>query len=121
MRAFFVIMNDKRSDGRAEMPFAKEHHSLHALGLDGLDKAFGERVQIRTPRRKDHRRHTAVASQASKGRGGQRITVDDEVLDTFEEAVADIGDIASDLCHPSLVWLTGDSSDLHRARRQLHD
>ena len=38
------------SDGRAEMPFAQEHQSRQALGLDGLDKAVGERVQIRTPR-----------------------------------------------------------------------
>ena len=38
------------SDGRAEMPFAQEHQSRQALGLDGLDKAVGERVQSRTPR-----------------------------------------------------------------------
>jgi len=54
MRAFFVIMNDTRSDGCVEMSFAKEHQSLQALGLDGLDEAFGGRVQIRTPRRNDH-------------------------------------------------------------------
>src|SRR4051794_36421408 len=66
MRAFFVIMHDERSDGRAEVPFAKEHQSLQALGLDGLDKAFGERVQIRTPRRKDHGRHTAVTERRRK-------------------------------------------------------
>jgi len=121
MRAFFVIMDDKLSDGRAEVPFAKEHQTLQALGLDGLDKAFGERIQIRTPRRKDHGRHTAVAEQASKGRAVQRITVDDEVLDTLEEAVGDIGEIAGDLCHPAFVWLAGDPGDLHRARLQLHE
>src|SRR5262249_38525961 len=36
-----------------EVLLAEEHHSLKALGLGGLDKPFGKRVQIGTPRRED--------------------------------------------------------------------
>ena len=56
MRAFFVIMNDILPDGGAEMPFAKEHQSLQALGLDGLEKGSANAFKFRTPRRKDHGR-----------------------------------------------------------------
>src|ERR1700730_209005 len=66
VRPFFMIMLDKFSDGRSEMPFGKEHHSVQALGLGGFDKAFRKRVQIRTPRREDQGLHATVAQQAPK-------------------------------------------------------
>jgi len=57
------------SDGRAEIPFAKEHQSLQALGLDGLDNAnafkFGllaGRITGVTPPSRSRRRTVAVYS-----------------------------------------------------------
>jgi hypothetical protein len=85
---FFMIMAEKFSDGRPEMPFAEEHHSLQALGLGGFDKPFGKGVQIGTPGRQDERLHTTVAQQAPEGRGVQRIAVQDDVLHAAQEAVA---------------------------------
>jgi hypothetical protein len=53
VRTFFMIMINKRANGGSQVRLAEEHHSLQALGLGGLDKAFGKRVQIRTPGRED--------------------------------------------------------------------
>src|SRR5262245_41231 len=60
---FFVIMINEISDGRPEMLFAERHHAVQALGLHGLDKAFGKRVQIGTPRREDQRRNSTVPKE----------------------------------------------------------
>ena len=73
VRTFFMIMTDKCSDGRAEVRFAEEHHPLQAFRLGRLDKSFGKRVQIGTPRREDHWRHATVAQQAPKRRGVETI------------------------------------------------
>ena len=60
VRPFLLIVIDKRSDGGPEVPFAEWHHSRQTLGLDGPDKSFGKRVQIRTPGRQQQGRHTTV-------------------------------------------------------------
>jgi hypothetical protein len=57
---------DKFSDGRPEMPFAEKHHAVQALRLRRLDKPFGVRVQIGTPRRENQGRYAAVAQQRRK-------------------------------------------------------
>jgi hypothetical protein len=119
VRPFFVIMVDKFSDGRPEMPFAEEHHAIQALGLGGLDKPFGERVQIGTPRGQDQWRDAAVPQEAPKGRRVERISVQDDVLHAAEEAIAAVGEISSDLRHPDLVRFTCNSSDLHCSRLKL--
>jgi hypothetical protein len=77
---FFVVMVDKFSYGCAEVPFAEKYHPVQALGLDRLDEPFGKRVQVGTPRREDQRRHATVPQQAPKGRGVQRIAIEDDVL-----------------------------------------
>jgi len=86
VRPFFMIMVDKFSYGRPEMPFAQKHHSVQALGLGGLDKPFGKRIQIGTPRRKDQGRYATVPQQAPKGRGVKRISIEDDVLNAVQEA-----------------------------------
>ena len=68
VRTFFMIVVHKRSNGSPEALFAEEHHSLQALGLGRVDKPFGKRVQIGTPRREDQGLDTTVAQQAPKGR-----------------------------------------------------
>src|SRR4030095_8400170 len=76
VRSFFMIMVDKFSHGRPEMPFPEKHYSVQTLRLDGLDKPFGKRIQIGTPRRKDHgwyplsgnRRRKAVVYSGSRSR-----------------------------------------------------
>src|SRR4030095_7821412 len=83
VRSFFMIMVDKFSHGRPEMPY-----SVQTLRLDGLDKPFGKRIQIGTPRRKDHGCYPTVLQQASKGGGVQRISIEDDVLNAVQEAVA---------------------------------
>ena len=77
VRPLFTIMMEKFSYGRPEMPFAKEHHSVQALGLGGLDKPLGKCVQIGPPRREDEWLHATVPQQAPKGRGVQRISIED--------------------------------------------
>jgi hypothetical protein len=49
MWSFFMIMVDKFSDGRLEMPFAEQHHAVHALGLRRLDEPFGVTKRARLP------------------------------------------------------------------------
>jgi hypothetical protein len=88
VRPFFIVTVDKFSHGRPEMPFTEKHHSVQALGLGGLDKPFGKRIQIGTPRREDQWRYATVAQQASKGRGVERISIEDEVLNAVQEAIA---------------------------------
>src|SRR5438128_231724 len=46
---FVMVMVDEFSDGRPEMRFAEQHHSVQALGLDRLDEPFGERIQVWAP------------------------------------------------------------------------
>ena len=43
---FVMVMVDEFSDGRPEMRFAEQHHSVQALGLDRLDEPFGERIGV---------------------------------------------------------------------------
>jgi hypothetical protein len=57
------------------MPFAERYHAVQALGLDGLDKPFGIRLQIGTPRRQHQRRDATVPQQAPKGRRVQRVSI----------------------------------------------
>ena len=38
-----------------------------------------------------------------------------------EEAVAGVGQVPCELCHPGLVRMTGDPGDLHGAGLELHD
>jgi hypothetical protein len=66
-------MIDKRANGGPKVRFAEEHHALQTLGLGGLDKAFGERVQIRTPGREDQWLHPTVTQQAPECRGVERV------------------------------------------------
>jgi hypothetical protein len=74
-----MIVVDKFSYGRPEMPFAEKHHSVQTLGLSGLDKPFGKRVQIGTPRREHHGPDAAVPQQPPKGRGVKGISIEDDV------------------------------------------
>jgi hypothetical protein len=50
VRPLFVMVIDKRkrSDGGPEVPFSEWHHSRQTFGLNGPDKSFGKRVQVRT-------------------------------------------------------------------------
>jgi hypothetical protein len=80
-------MAEKFSDARPEMSLAEEHHSVQTFGLDGLDKPFGTRVQIRTPRRQDQRRDATASQQAPKRGRVQWVSVQDDVLSAAEEPV----------------------------------
>ena len=91
VRPFFMIVICKFANGSAEVAFADEHQSIQALGLDRLDKPFGERVQVRTPRRQDQWLHTTVPQPLPKGRGVERVSVQDDVLNAAQEAVAGVG------------------------------
>src|SRR5262245_33775572 len=117
---FFMIVLDKLSDGRLEMRLAEQHQAVQALRLGRLDKPFGVRVQIGTPRRENQRRYAAIAQQAPKGRGVQRVAIEDEMLNAAQEAVAGGGEIPSDLHHPGLVRLRRKSGDFHGAGLELH-
>jgi hypothetical protein len=100
VRPFLMVMVDKFSDSRPEMPFAEQHQSLQAVGLGGLDKSFGKRVQIGTPRRENQRRDATVPQAAPKGRRVQRISVQDDALHAAQESVAGGGQVPHDLHHP---------------------
>jgi hypothetical protein len=65
VRPFLMVMVDKRAEGRPEMSFAEWHHSRETLGLDGPDKSFGKRVQIRTWRQRiPNRAEAALKARA---------------------------------------------------------
>ena len=72
MRPFLMIVIDKRSDGSPEVPFAEWHQSRQTLGLDGPDKSFGKRVQVRTPSRQPQGRHPTVPQPVPEGGGVER-------------------------------------------------
>jgi hypothetical protein len=108
VRPLLVIMLRKRAYGRPEVPFAQWHDSLQTLGLGGLDKPFGKRVQIGTPRRKDHWFHATVAQHAPEGRGVERVSVQEDVLNAAQEAVVGVGQVLCDLRHPRPVRLRCD-------------
>ena len=97
------------------MPFAEKHHAVQALRLGGLDKPFGKRIQVGTPRRENQRRDATVPQQASKGRSVERISIEDDVLNAVQEALAGGREIPTDLCHPGLVRLTRDAGNRHAA------
>jgi Zn-dependent protease with chaperone function len=80
VRPLLMIMLDKRSYGSPEVPFAEWHDPLQALGLGGLNKPLGKRVQIWTPGRQDQWLHATAPQQAPKGIGVERVSVQDEVL-----------------------------------------
>jgi hypothetical protein len=120
VRPFPMIVIDKRSRGSPEVPFAKWHNSRQTLGLDGPDKSFGERVQIRTPGRQPQGRHTAVPKPVPEGDGVERVPVQNDALHAAEEAVFGVGQVSCDLGHPVRVRLTRDPSDLHGARLEPH-
>jgi hypothetical protein len=48
------------------VPLAEWHHARQTLGLDGPDKSFGKRIQIRTPDRQQQGRQTTVRSRSLK-------------------------------------------------------
>jgi hypothetical protein len=79
---------DKRSYCGPEVPFAEWHDSLQALGLGGPHKPLGKRVQIWAPGRQDQWLHATVPQQAPKVGGVERVSVQDEVLNAAQEAVA---------------------------------
>jgi hypothetical protein len=54
-------------------------------------------VQISTPGRQDQWLHTTAPQQAPKGGRVERFSVQDEVLNTAEKAVAVVGQIPCDL------------------------
>src|SRR5205807_1645408 len=121
VRPFLMIVLDIRSYGGPELPFAEWHDPLQTLGLGGPDKPLGERVQIWTPRRQDQWLHATAPQQASKGGSVERVSVQDEVLNAAQEAVAGVSQVPCDLCHPGLVRLTRDAGDLHSAGLEFHD
>ena len=85
-------MLDECSYGSPEVPFSPSGTILvQALGLGGLHKPLGERVQIWTPGRQDQWLHATAPQQALKGGGVERVSVQDEVLNAAQEAVASVG------------------------------
>jgi plasmid stabilization system protein ParE len=82
VRPLLVIMLDKRSYGRPEVPFAERHDPLQALGLGRLNKPLGKCVQIWTPGGQDQWLHATAPQQAPKGGGVERVSVQDQVLST---------------------------------------
>ena len=75
VRPFLMIVIDKRSYGSPEVSFAEWHNARQTLGLDGPDKSFGKRVQIRTPGRQQQGRHTTVPKSLPEGDGVERVSV----------------------------------------------
>jgi hypothetical protein len=56
------------------------------------------------------RRPCSTCSGASRI---ERVTIQDEVPRLLQEAVYAIGEVPSDLSHPSFAWLTGDPCDMY--------
>jgi hypothetical protein len=81
-----MIVIDKRSYGSPEVSFAEWHNARQTLGLDGPDKSFGKRVQIRTPGRQQQGRHTTVPKPLPEGDGVERVSVQNEIVHAAEEA-----------------------------------
>jgi hypothetical protein len=67
------------------MALAEQHHAVQALGLRGPDKPFRKFVQILTPRRQAQGPAGAVSQQSPKGRGLQRIAIEDDVRHAAQE------------------------------------
>src|SRR5262249_12215406 len=96
VRPLLMIMLDKRSYRSPEVPFAEWQDPLQALGLGGLHKPLGKGVQIRTPGRQDQWLHATPSHQAPKGGSLERVSVQDEVLNAAQEAVASVGQVPCD-------------------------
>src|SRR5262245_9701141 len=80
-----------------------------------------KRVQVGTPRRENQGLHATVAQQLPEGVGIERVSVQDNVLNAAQEAVAGVGQVPRELRHPRAVRLRRDPGDLYGAALQLHD
>ena len=95
-------------------------NSVQALGLNRQDETFGERVQIRAPRRQSYRIRAAILQHLPEAARVQRITVHDDISGIAQEAVERIGQIASHLLHPFFARLGRNANDLNFSCLQPH-
>jgi hypothetical protein len=119
--ALGVVVLNELADDAAQMTFAERDDVSQALLLDRANEAFRVSVQVRAARRQPQERHPRPVEKALHVRGVKRISVHDEVMVASERPGHGVGEIASDLRHPSAVGVGGDAGDVNASGLEVDD
>src|SRR5664280_1646642 len=97
----------------SQVSFAKWDHTRQTLRPYAPYPSFRVGIQIGASCRQTHNFHTGVLEHPAEHARIERVTIQDEVPRLLQEAVYAIGEVPSDLSHPSFAWLTGDPCDMY--------
>src|SRR5664280_428792 len=97
----------------SQVSFAKWDHTRQTLRPYAPNPSFRVGIQIGASCRQFHNFHTGVLEHPAKHARVERVTIQDEVPRLLQEPVYAIGEVPSDLRHPSFAWLTGDPCDMY--------
>ena len=110
MIALLVIMRYEFADRPAERLLAKEDDSVQAFLLDGSHEPFRVSVQIRRFRRQHHRLHASGLEDRAKLLGEYRFPIKDQVTLVDQNTLRRVRQIAANLLHPLATRLWHDAS-----------
>ena len=94
------------------MTFTQRHKLPETLGFHGENEPFRMGIEIWTPSREQQQRHAGILQHRSERLGIERVTVENEVASAPEKSIVAIGEIPSNLFHPSSIRGRANPRDL---------
>ena len=102
-----VVVRNILGDRSTQRSFAEEDHLAQALFLDRPHESFDPSMEVRGAGRKAKRFGPGVLQHGSERITVLPITIDDDESLAVDEPVEGIGQVSSDLHHPSRVGFGG--------------
>jgi hypothetical protein len=122
--ALEMIVRDKLRDREAEVALTERNELVEAFALDREHESLRKGVQIWAAGRELEALDAGGAEDRAERLGEQRVAVMDQVALVSQESVDAVGQVASDLLDPRIVWVAGvagQAGNVHAAGLEVDD
>jgi hypothetical protein len=114
--SFHVIVINAGSDRTPKVLFTERNDSTKTLLSKTPDPALRVTIQIGASRRQSNHFHAGIFEHLTKCSRVERIPIEDEIPSALQETIHAVRQVSSELLHPCLARLIGDSNHMHTPR-----